>query len=99
MARFKVQPLCILFTQCVYKSFVWPPLLSNTDQLNQEPSLCPDKDLTCEPWPKPLGQWGEAARATCCSGIMKLDTAIRMIEHTEFSTLTTLLAADHSSQV
>lgn len=67
--------------------------------------MCPDKALTHEPWPEPLGQWGEAiraatpaARATCCSGIMQLDTAIRMMEHREFSTLTTPMAADHRGQ-
>lgn len=74
--------------------------------IGQEPTLCPDKALTREPWPKPLGQWGEAvlattpaARATCCSDIMQLDTAIRMMKHTEFSTLTTpMAAADHGTQ-
>lgn len=76
-----------------------------TRPIGQELGLCLDGALTHEPCPEPLGQWGESVRAatraawaTCCSGIMQLDTAFRMMEHREFSTLTTPMATDHCSQ-
>ena len=74
-----------------------PALTTSTHRPGARPVS--GRGLTREPWPQPLGQWGEAipattpaARATCCSGIKQLDTAIRMMEHNKFSTLTTPMA-------
>lgn len=102
-SQFKAQPLCILSKPCLHKSLVWPLLHLVTDPLVRSQAC-----VWRRPWPVNIGQSSRAngarlsgmrpleARATCSSGIMQLDTAIRMMKHREFSTLTTATAADHS---